>query len=117
MSNKPLNTYLRTYRKRTGFSQEEVAFLLGTMSGTAVSRHEIGGRMPILATALAYEVILGVSIRELYEGAFVEAQLRVQTRARGLCRSLERRPRTSIGDRKIALLSQILSKGENSKAA
>src|SRR5688572_24742296 len=107
MSNKPLTTYLRTYRKRTGFSQEEVAFLLGTMSGTAVSRHEKGGRMPILATALAYEIVLGVSIRELYEGAFCDAQLRVQTRARGLYRSLERRPRSTVGDRKIAVLQQI----------
>jgi transcriptional regulator with XRE-family HTH domain len=117
MSHKPLTTYLRTYRKRTGFSQEEVAFLLGTMSGTAVSRHEKGARMPVLATALAYEVVLGVSIRKLYEGAFFDAQLRVQVRARGLCRSLERRPKTSIGDRKIAVLKHIFADGEDSKAA
>lgn len=117
MSHKPLATYLRMYRRRTGFSQDDVAFLLGTMSGTAVSRHEKGARMPILKTALAYEIVLGVSIRELYEGAFFDMQLRVQTRARGLYRSLERRPKTSVGDRKIALLKRILAERANDKAA
>ncbi|MBU6401640.1 MAG: hypothetical protein KGS61_15090 [Verrucomicrobia bacterium] len=31
---------MRTYRKRAGFSQDDVAILLGDHSGTAVSRLE-----------------------------------------------------------------------------
>ena len=35
-----LENYLRTYRRRAGLSQDEMAFLLGTKSGTKVSRYE-----------------------------------------------------------------------------
>jgi DNA-binding XRE family transcriptional regulator len=63
-----LKTYLRTYRRRTGLSQDEVAWLLGNTCGTSVSRHELGWRMPTLETALAYETILDAPVRELCAG-------------------------------------------------
>ena len=41
-----LHNYLRTYRKRAGLSQAEVAFLLGCHSGAKVSRYEHAARRP-----------------------------------------------------------------------
>lgn len=35
-----LTNYLRAFRKRAGFSQKEISFLLGIKSGAKVSRYE-----------------------------------------------------------------------------
>ena len=43
-----LENYLRTYRKRSNLSQDEVAFLLGCRGGTKVSRYERHARKPNL---------------------------------------------------------------------
>ena len=59
-------SYIRSYRRKAHLSQADVAFLLGGTSGTSVSRHERGRRAPTVETALAYEVILGKSVGELY---------------------------------------------------
>src|SRR5260221_11440325 len=104
----PLTTYLKMYRKRTGLTHEEVAFLLGSMSGTSVSRHELAQRLPILKTALRYEPIFGPAVRDLYEGLFLETKEMVRRRARGLCASLERRKKTPYGIREIRYLSTIV---------
>jgi transcriptional regulator with XRE-family HTH domain len=105
----PFKTYLRTYRKRAGLTHEEVAFLCGAMCGTSVSRHERGVRLPLLRTALTYEIVLGVSVRELYEGLFREAIGTVQTRAAGLYRSIEREPENATRDLKLRHLKALIS--------
>jgi len=109
MNPEPLRTYLRTHRRRTCLSQDEVAFLLGSMCGTIVSRHEQGARLPMLETVLAYAFIFQTDVPGLYEGVFQEIQKKVRTRAKGLCRSLERRPKGSRRDHKIAHLKTLLN--------
>src|SRR5881227_3237850 len=49
-----LPNYIRTYRKRSCLTQDEVAFLLGSKSGASVSRHERFKQTPDLQTLLAY---------------------------------------------------------------
>src|SRR5258708_26370160 len=66
----PPDNYLQMYRKRTGLTHEESAFLCGAMCGTSVSRHEKGDRLPMLKTALMYEFILQASLCEFYAGVF-----------------------------------------------
>jgi len=68
MATHKLENYLRTYRRRTGLTQREVAFLLGWETGTQVSRYEKRRRLPPLATALACEAVLGVPVAELFAG-------------------------------------------------
>jgi transcriptional regulator with XRE-family HTH domain len=63
-----LENYLRTYRKKAGLSQREVAFLLGCEDGAQVSRYEKRRRLPPLETALACEAIFGIPISELFAG-------------------------------------------------
>ncbi len=111
-----LPSYLKMYRKRTGLTHEEVAFLLGSMSGASVSRHENGARLPILRTALKYQAIFGQALCELYPGIFDEARELVRKRARGLRLSLEKRPRNAVRDRKIEILTGIIGE-EVDKAA
>ena len=75
-----LPNYLRTHRKRSALSQGEVAFLLGTKGankGNKVSRDENYARTPTLESALAYEVIYGKPIRELFAGLYEEVEREV----------------------------------------
>jgi len=68
-----LPNYLRSKRKQSSYSQEEVAFLLGLKGmdkGGKVSRDENYSRIPTLETALAYEAIYGKPIRELFAGLY-----------------------------------------------
>src|SRR3989442_840206 len=68
MATHKLENYLRTYRKRSGLSQREVAFLVGCRNGAQVSRYEKRRRLPPLRTALACEAAFGVPVSELFAG-------------------------------------------------
>src|SRR5712692_5609597 len=63
-----LENYLRSHRKESGLTQQEVAFLLGCEDGTLVSRYEKRRRLPPIETALACEEIFGVPVAELFAG-------------------------------------------------
>ncbi len=63
-----LHNYLRTYRKRSGPTQREVAFLLGCENGAQVSRYEKRRRLPPLEAALACEAVFGAPVSELFAG-------------------------------------------------
>jgi len=83
-----LPNYLRMHRKRMGLSQDQVASILGCRSGAKVSRYERFQREPTLRTAIACEVLFGVSIRELFAGVYEEIERAVERRARTLARRL-----------------------------
>jgi transcriptional regulator with XRE-family HTH domain len=83
-----LPNYLRTYRKRAGLSQDEVAFLLGCRSGAKVSRYERLARRPSLETAFAYEAVFGVPARELFAGVYEKVEHEIRKRARILAEKL-----------------------------
>jgi hypothetical protein len=82
MSSPLLPNYLLSNRKRLDLSQEDVAFLLDTLSGAKISRHERFIREPGLKTALAYEVIYRRSVSELFSGLYVEVEQEIAVRAR-----------------------------------
>lgn len=100
------------YRLRTGFSHDDIAFLLGAMCGSNVCRHEQGQRIPSLRTLLAYEIVLGASPRELFEGVFHEVQELVVERARGLHNYIKRRPRAPRRRHRLATLQSLLDKAD-----
>src|SRR5437879_13516333 len=68
MATHKLENYLRTYRKRSGLTQREVAFLVGCRNGAQVSRYEKRRRLPPLRTALGCEAAFGVPVSELFAG-------------------------------------------------
>lgn len=67
---KKFHCYLRTYRRRWGFTQVELAHLLGCKSGPMISRIEQGKRRPSLRIALACYIIFDVPPHELFPGMF-----------------------------------------------
>jgi len=58
--------HIRSHRKRTGLSQQNVGFLLGYGNTSAVSRHELSVSIPKLLTAIGYEVVFGQPISKLF---------------------------------------------------
>ena len=106
MSHK-LENYLRTYRKRAGFSQDEVAFLLGCRGGAKLCRYERFVRQPSLTAVLAYEAVFRVPPRELFAGLYQKVERRTLRRARLLARRVGKAEPNRMTAHKLAALSAI----------
>ena len=89
-----LENYLRTYRKHAGLTQGEMAFLLGCLNSTEISRYEKRHRLPPLERTLAYEAVLGVPIAKLFAG--MQQRIRQDVEKRRL------KLRPKLGIRKLA---------------
>lgn len=62
---------LAHYRKRMGFTQEQVAQLLGYKTRDAVSRMEIGYSLPRLYTALQFAALYRIPVDFLYHEKYI----------------------------------------------
>ena len=107
MSSK-LPNYLRTYRKRAGFSEDEVSFLLGRTNANNVSRHEGSSRQPDLKAALTYEAVFGVPSRELFAGVYEKVEEETARRAKVLARQLAATKHDPVSAQKLAALQDII---------
>ena len=103
MATHKLENYLRTYRKRSGLTQREVAFLVGCRNGAQVSRYEKRRHLPPLRTALACGAAFGVSVSELFAGLREAAGKAVGERMLALKSKLETTP---AQDRDARLVTQ-----------
>ena len=108
MANQPLRNYLRTYRRRCGLSQDEIAQLLGTSSGTKVSRYENFARLPSVAGILGYEIIFNQPANRLFAGAYETVHRAIRARAKRLAKTLNARPGDPRTARKLHLLRTIV---------
>lgn len=105
MATHKLENYLRTYRKRAGLSQGEMAYLLGGKDGAKMSRYERFARVPSLETALAYEAIFQAPVSELFAGVYGKAERAAIRRARLMKKRIGTGRRCS--DRKLKLLAEM----------
>lgn len=85
-----LPNYIRTCRKRSCLTQEEVAFLLGSKSSARVSRHERFKQIPDLQTLLAYEMLFRTPVRNLFSSTHKEVEQKLRRRIRLLIGKLLR---------------------------
>jgi len=108
MKRKIIAPYLRTLRRKSWLSQDEVAMLLGIFERTHVSRHEIGQCRPSLADYLLYELIFGVAIGAAYEDERARLAKRLVKRARALHESLGYRVSDRYRHKKRESLEQII---------
>lgn len=105
-----LHNYLRTYRKRSGLSQKEMAFLLGSTSAAKVSRYERLKRAPNPETIFAYQIIFGAAPSELFAGMVEKVEQKVKRRARMLAARLEKQPHSRRCTKKLEFLKGITTK-------
>ena len=89
---KTFHCYLKPYRRRWGFTQEELAHLVGCKSGTAISRLEKGERRPSLKIALACYIIFDTPPHELFPGTFSHIEKCILKRAWDLYERVQGNP-------------------------
>lgn len=75
-----LGSYLRTHRKRSGLSQRELAEVLGLVTVDQVSLHEQSREIPLLLTAIGYEIVFQVPLSQLLPGLYESASHSVEAR-------------------------------------
>lgn len=112
MPTQKLPNYLRTYRKRAGLSQDEVAFLLGCSNATKVSRYERFDRKPALETALACKAVFRVPVEQLFGGVYQKVERQTTRRAKLLIKKLERAKSNRMTVRKLEILRTVFSPTE-----
>lgn len=91
MPTQQLHNYLRTHRKRIGFTQRDIAVLIGSNHVGKISRYETFDQIPHLTTVLAYEVIFQTSPRELFGGLFDKVAEEILKRSEALIRETKQR--------------------------
>jgi transcriptional regulator with XRE-family HTH domain len=104
-----LPNYLRTFRRRAGLTQKELAFLLGCNTAAKVSRYEHFHREPSLCVILACQAIFDAPINDLFDGIYFGVRKEVAHRARALLEKFQK----SIPTKKLALKTKLLSRLSN----
>lgn len=79
---------LRSWRRRTGLTQDDVAFLIGVRVASQVSRHESGERVPELRAVFGYKVVFGAGAQELLPRLYLDVAQQVADRAQKLLTEL-----------------------------
>jgi transcriptional regulator with XRE-family HTH domain len=104
MPGEPLDNYIRTFRKQSALTQEELALLAGIGSGVHICSYERGSRVPTLDSALALSAIFGTELRELFAGKFQKVEESVAVRAEALASTLSKNSPDPATARKLATL-------------
>jgi DNA-binding XRE family transcriptional regulator len=86
---KRFKSYLRPVRRRWGFTQAELAFLLGCKTGKSISRLEALKQTPTLGVALSCAIIFNTAPVRLFPGAIFEAEQLLVARVRELYDQLQ----------------------------
>ena len=86
---KNFKSYLRPFRRRWGFTQGELAFLLGLKTGKAVSRIEAQKQTPTFTAALSCAVIFNTAPVKLFPGLLSDTEQSIIARARELYDELQ----------------------------
>lgn len=76
----PLPNRLWKYRSRMGFTQRQVAEILGYHSSTDLSHYEHGRKVPSLVTALKLEVVYRVPVAFLFPELYHELKEQLRSR-------------------------------------
>jgi len=82
-------SYLRPFRRRWGFTQKELAFLLGLKTGKAISRIEALQQTPALDAIFSCVVIFNVPPSRLFPAILSDAEQAVFPRVRELYDELQ----------------------------
>ena len=110
-SSRKLSNYLRTFRRRAGLSQRDVAYLLGGHDSTCVSRYEHFTRSPSFQVVLAYAVIFHLPIDDLFCGEYLKVEGVVHHRARRLADRLDacKHDHSADVERRLLFLRKIIT--------
>ena len=97
------------HRKQLGFSQKELAYLLGSSSPNIVSRYEVGDREPNLNSLFCYELIFSIQSCELFRDFYEQTKESLNERIPELLKRIERE-QSVFKDEKILFLHSLASR-------
>jgi DNA-binding XRE family transcriptional regulator len=106
-------TYLRPSRRRWGFTQAELALLIGYKTGKSISRIEALKQMPTLNAALSCAVIFNTEPTKLFPGAVYGIEQLVLDRANELYLQLQGDP-SKTARIKLDFLEVLIARLESS---
>jgi transcriptional regulator with XRE-family HTH domain len=109
-------SYLRPLRRRWGFTQGELAFLIGYETGKSISRIEALQQTPTFNAALSCAVIFNTAPVKLFPGALSDAEQLVLARASQLYDELQGDP-SKVTRIKLDFLEVLLARLESKRAA
>jgi transcriptional regulator with XRE-family HTH domain len=89
MASDQIANYLLALRKRSGFSQGELAEMLGIVSEYQVSRHERSLSTPSLLGALGYAAMFRRSVAEIFPGFYRTISTGIEERLRQMEQQLQ----------------------------
>jgi transcriptional regulator with XRE-family HTH domain len=75
-----VQNYLFRLRRIRGYSQKQLAMLLGLKVQKAISAFEQGRRLPPVKTAMLLEIVLGARLSEMYADVYRELGLQAVDR-------------------------------------
>jgi len=101
----PAGSYLRTHRKKSGLSQRELADILGLVSEWQISLHEQSREIPLLLTAMSYEIVFSIPLSRLFPGIYETLKINIEARLAAL---EERLQQSGIKGRAAALIARKL---------
>lgn len=107
---KKISNYLRTYRRRSAFSQKELAFLLGYRSGSTVPRFERQQRRITLGVAASYQVIFGAELRDAFPAIYTRVEEGLSWRMQELYERLKDRSSSRKTRLKLRALQEALTR-------
>ena len=104
-----LHNYIRAHRRRLGLTQTDLAVILGQKSGSNVCKNERRRSEPNLRLAIAYSIILHVSVEQLFPGVYEKARSDLRSHIEASLQHLEKRPHTPSVRRRQQTISELLT--------
>ena len=98
---------LRTYRRKTELSIDNISFLLGLPDSSNVSRYERGKRRPTLKVIFAYHILFKAPIDKLFENEMQATQRKIALNISPLIESLLKQKQTGKIRERIVFLQLI----------
>lgn len=100
---------LQTYRKRSVFTQQDIADLIGTMDVIEISRHEIAELHPQLELLLLYLLLFQLPVERFFPEHMKLLSNRLKLRIPNIIDELQYVPQNGTINQKIDSLKRILS--------
>jgi transcriptional regulator with XRE-family HTH domain len=111
---KPFTSHVRAYRRRWGFTQDELAFLIGYKSRSVVSKLESSGKLPTVDIGFALYTVFGTHNTELFPSVLREVEAGVLARARELYERIQGTT-TPMARAKLDFLEDLLASAEKQR--
>ena len=102
-----MRNLLRTYRKRTELSIEDVSRLLNMEDSSTLSRCERGYRKPNLEIIFTYRILFEVSVEKLFENELKHTYVKIAKSIDPLIEELKNQDASRKVESKISLLNSL----------